>query len=206
MEKITQLYLIRHSKQLQIENKLDENDQINNEKTILSIEGEEKAKQMSEIPELQNIDVLWSSNYVRAISTAKYIAQNNNITINIDVNLGERKLGNLEKLKQLGKDKTNSFTTEQMLDEKLKNEDGENREEVTKRMEKSIKNILENNIGKKIAIVSHGASIKFLLMKWCNLNENNKLEFKLQSIIIDSPSIIKLKFKDSQMIELQQIL
>lgn len=97
MENITQLYLIRHSKQLKIENKLDENDQINNEKIILSIEGEEKAKQMSEIIELQNIDVLWSSNYVRAISTAKYIAKNNDIAINIDVNLGERKLGNLEK-------------------------------------------------------------------------------------------------------------
>ena len=52
MENITQLYLIRHSKQLKIENKLDENDQINNEKIILSIEGEEKAKQMSEIIEL----------------------------------------------------------------------------------------------------------------------------------------------------------
>lgn len=73
-------------------------------------------------------------------------------------------------------------------------------------MEKAIKDILQNNTGKKIVVVSHGASIKFLLMKWCKLDENNKLKFNNQSIIIDSPSIIKLKFKNQEMIELQQIL
>lgn len=33
---------------------------------------------------MKNIDVIWSSNYVRAIATAKYIARENNIEINID--------------------------------------------------------------------------------------------------------------------------
>lgn len=46
----------------------------------------------------------------------------------------------------------------------------------------------------------------YLIRHSKQLQIENKLEFKLQSIIIDSPSIIKLKFKDSQMIELQQIL
>ena len=69
-----------------------EDEQIKNEKIILSIEGERKAKELSEREELKNIDVLYSSNYVRAIATAKYIANKNNLNINIDERLGERKL------------------------------------------------------------------------------------------------------------------
>ena len=44
--------------------------------------------------------------------------------------------GNLKSLEELGKIKQNSFTIEQLLDERLKNIDGENRIEVTNRMEK----------------------------------------------------------------------
>lgn len=69
-----------------------EDEQIKNEKIILSIEGERKAKELNEREELKNIDVLYSSNYVRAIATAKYIANKNNLNINIDERLGERKL------------------------------------------------------------------------------------------------------------------
>ena len=54
--------------------------------------GEILAKKLSELEELKNIDVLYSSNYIRAISTAKYIAEKNSIEINIDERLGERKL------------------------------------------------------------------------------------------------------------------
>ena len=46
-----------------------------NEKNPLSVRGEEKAKIMSEIDELRNVEVLVSSHYVRAMSTAKYIAE-----------------------------------------------------------------------------------------------------------------------------------
>lgn len=90
----TIIYLIRHSEQLKIKGKYlsSENDQIKNEKIILSIEGERKAKELSEKEALKNIDVLYSSDYVRAIATAKYIANKNNIDINIDKRLGERKL------------------------------------------------------------------------------------------------------------------
>ena len=93
MKNLTNIFLIRHSKQLKIKNNVyNENSQIKNEKIILSIEGEEEAKRISELEELKKIDKLYSSNYVRAISTAKYIAKTNNIEINIDERLNERKL------------------------------------------------------------------------------------------------------------------
>lgn len=73
MRELTRIYLIRHSKQLKIKNKIvkNEENQISNEKIILSVEGEKKAQEISKLKELSNIDILWSSNYVRAIATAK---------------------------------------------------------------------------------------------------------------------------------------
>jgi len=114
--------------------------------------------------------------------------------------------GDLKELEKLGKSKNNSFTTEQLLDENLKNKDGESRKEVAKRMEKAFNKILSENINKKIAIVSHGASIKFLLMKWCRLNENNKIEYNNKEIALNSPGVIKLIFKGEVLIQLEQIL
>ena len=56
----TIVYLIRHSEQLKINGikNIVEDDQISNEKIILSVEGEEKAKKLSEREELNNIDVI----------------------------------------------------------------------------------------------------------------------------------------------------
>ena len=114
--------------------------------------------------------------------------------------------GDLKSLEMLGKTKQNSFTTEQLLDGHLKNINGENRVEVTDRMEKAFNRVLSENPGRNIAIVSHGASIKFLLMKWCRLNNNNKLEFKGKIVSINSPGVIELLFEDKNLIELVQIV
>ena len=105
MGNLTQVYLIRHSDQLKIENKIVKNEesQISNEKIILSVEGEKKAQEISKLKELNNIDILWSSNYVRAIATAKYIAEQNHIEINIDESFNERKLRRFKKIRRVGK-------------------------------------------------------------------------------------------------------
>lgn len=89
--KKTILYLIRHSEQYRDFYNFGTT-QLENEKIVLSIEGEQKAKELSNNPELQNIYELWSSSYSRAIGTAKYIAKRNNILINIDERLNERML------------------------------------------------------------------------------------------------------------------
>ena len=96
------IFLIRHSEQLKIKDtkKYDISDQINNEKIILSVNGEILAREISELQVMQNINMVWSSNYVRALETAKYIAEKNNIEINVDSRLNERKLGDLEKLRE----------------------------------------------------------------------------------------------------------
>lgn len=203
----TTIFLIRHSEQLKIKNLLtnSENSQIANEKTILSVEGEKKAEELSNIEELSTLDSVWCSNYVRALSTAKYIALQNNLEIQISPNLNERKLGNLDSLSKLKYKFTHSFTTEQLLDENLKNKDGESRIEVNTRMTNFINTLLHLNNGSKIAVVSHGAAIKFLLMNWCSLNETFELVYKNKVLNIDSPSVIKLEFNKNSLLNLSQI-
>ena len=68
----TIIYLIRHAETFD-ENGIrntNEDAQMVNEKEILSVYGEEQAKELSKNIELQNIDVIWSSNYTRAKATA----------------------------------------------------------------------------------------------------------------------------------------
>lgn len=113
--------------------------------------------------------------------------------------------GDLEALKILGKNKQNSFTTDQLIDKNLKNKDGESRLEVEQRMNDSFNKIISEYKGKKIAIVSHGAAIKFLLMNWCKLNKNKDLEYNNKIINVEYGSIIRLKFKDKKLIELSHL-
>ena len=164
----TIIYLIRHAETLD-ENGVrntNEDSQIINEKEILSVHGEEQSKRLSENVELNNIDVIWSSSYTRAKATAKYIANNNNLPINLDSNLNERKLGNLKELGKFMKDKkTRDPSQEQLLDRKFKTSDGESAEDTRERMTGFFDKILKEFEGKKIAIVSHRRFNKIFLIK-----------------------------------------
>ena len=121
------IFLIRHADQLRVSNNF-ENSQVANEKIILSAKGEKQAQKISQLKELKNIgltasltdvvikwcrarecdtkniDEIFSSSYSRAISTAKYIAEENNIDIIIDKNLNERKLRRSRRIKKIRKE------------------------------------------------------------------------------------------------------
>ena len=97
----TTLYLIRHSKQLKDYGTIltNESHQGQNEKIILSVEGEAEANNLSKNKELEDISEVWSSTYVRAIETAKYIAERNSLKINIDSSLNERRLRKFRRIR-----------------------------------------------------------------------------------------------------------
>ena len=205
----TIVYLIRHADTIDekgIRN-TKETSQMINEKEILSIKGEKDSKRLSKNVELKNIDTIWCSSYVRAKQTAKYIAEENNLQINLDDRLNERKLGNLEEIAIFMKDKkTRDPSQEQLLYPKFKTSDGESAEDTNKRMTEFLKECLNENKDKKIAIVSHGGSIKFLLLNWCKVNENMKLEYKDKELNVTSPSLLKLTFKDEELMNIEQII
>ena len=168
----------------------------------LSVLGEKKAERLSEY--LKNIDVVWSSNYSRAMSTAKYIAYKNVLKVNVDERLGERIHGNLDNVD------IKEFYNNQMLYEDYKLDNGESRIEVTKRMLDSLYEILEENNNKNIFICSHSTSIIFLLMKWCTIDYDNKVLNYNNKFLFDfmnwtAPELFKLTFDNKELINIEHI-
>ena len=206
--KNTIIYLIRHAETIE-ENGIrntNEDSQIINEKEILSVYGEQQSQKLSRNIELKNIDIIWSSSYARAKATAKYIASKNNLPINIDSSLNERKLGNLKELGEFMKDKkTQDPSQEQLLDRKFKTSDGESAEDTRQRMTKFFDKILQEYKWKKIAVVSHGGSIKFFLLNWCKVNADVKLVYKNTVLDITSPCLLKLTFRENELVNIEQI-
>ena len=206
--KDTIIYLIRHAETID-ENGIrntNEDSQMINEKEILSVHGEEQARRLSENIELNSIAIIWSSSYTRAKATAKYIANNNNLPINLDSNLSERKLGNLKELGEFMKDKKKRDPSqEQLLARKFKTSDGESAEDTKQRMTEFFNKILKEYEGKKIVVVSHGGSIKFFLLNWCEVNEDVKLVYNNEVLNITSPCLLKLTFSKNELINLKQI-
>ena len=206
--KDTIIYLIRHAKTIN-ENGVrntDEDLQSMNEKEILSVEGEEDARKLSEKLELRNLDIIWSSYYTRAKETAKYIAYKNNLQYNLDKRLSERKLGNREDLAKFMKNKeTRDPSREQLAFLDFKTRNGESAKDTNERMNEFIEEILENYKGKRIAVVSHGGAIKFYLLSYCNVNERLNIEYKGKELNITSPCLLKLIFKGNKLVELKKI-
>ena len=178
---MTTIYLIRHSKPMKVNNTFNkDNLQLQNEKSSLSIEGEQIAKEKLNKKEFDDIDILFSSSYVRTIQTAKYLANKNNLEINVISDLGERKFG-IDSWNEL----PDKFERKQFLDENYKLNNGENQKEVRDRMYSVIMKVLNEYPNKRIAIVSHGTAISYLLKKWCDVNiVDDKLRYSFKNEII----------------------
>lgn len=197
---ITTVYLIRHSEltpkaNLKIINSKDV-PQVANEKGFLSVSGEKRAEELSKREELQNIDAVYSSNYVRALGTAKYIALENNTIINVDERLNERKVGEIGNLEFL------EFERLQKKDFDFKLSGGESFNQTKKRMIEVMKSILMFETGNRVAIVSHGTALTALLSTWCELGYNYDGDIILsynEKTIIDgnwtAPHVIKVVFE-----------
>ncbi len=162
---MTIVYLMRHSEPMK-HTYLKNSDslQLQNEKKILSINGEEIAKKVSESNEFINIDKVYSSNYIRTISTAKYVAEKNNLDILIDEDFGERKFG-ITSWDELPE----NFERKQFLDEDYKIGNGECQKEVRERMILALNKVLDDNKNKRVLIVTHGTAISYLLKTWCDV-------------------------------------
>ena len=205
---MTTIYLIRHSKPMEVNNTFNSDSlQIQNEKSSLSIEGERLAQEKLNKKEFDNIDVLFSSNFVRTIQTAKYLAAKNNIEINIISDLGERKFG-INSWDELPE----NFERKQFLDENYKLGNGESQKDVRTRMYATIMNIINKYPNKRIAIVSHATAISYLLKTWCNATiVDDKMRYSFNNKIILEGHInycetIKLEFNnENKLINIENI-
>lgn len=203
---ITTIYLMRHSipfKEHKGTTNTKETILIENEKSPLSIAGEKLAEEKSLQEEFKNLDIVYSSNYVRAMATAKYFASANNLKVNIDEVFNERIHG-VDSWSALPQE----FELKQFNDENFKVGYGESQKEVQTRMFNGLTKVLNENKGKRIAIISHSTAIAFLLKKWCEVfydkeyTFNNKVFFNGKWEHLQS---FKLEFKDDELINIEVI-
>ncbi len=173
------------------------------EKRILSIEGEKESAKLKNIPYLEHVQAIYTSNYVMSIGTAKYLAKDLELDINIDSDLGERVLGNL------GDKKIRMVTEMQENDFNYKLNGGESLNEVKKRMLHFINKVIQKDKDKTIAVFTHNVAITSLLSNYCtkgfNLDNRLILNYGEDAIIDgawDGINIIELQFQDDELISI----
>lgn len=168
--KDTIVYFITHSETFSSKNifiiKNSDNIQLPNEKVFLSIEGEKKAHELSKLQELHNIDAVYSSNYESCLQTAKYFTSKDNQIIYIDERFNERIEGNLDSLSHYDFDNIQAKN----FDYKLVG--GESLNEVKKRMATATKQVLMNEAGKRVIVITHNKALIALLSLWCEVGYN----------------------------------
>lgn len=203
---ITTIYLIRHSipfKEHKGITNTNETILIENEKSPLSIAGEKLAEEKSLQEEFKNLDIVYSSNYVRAMATAKYFASANNLKVNIDEVFNERIHG-VDSWSNLPQE----FELKQFEDENFKVGYGESQKEVQTRMFNGLMKVLNENKGKRIAIISHSTAIAFLLKKWCEIYYNKEYKFN-DKVFFNGKweylQTFKLEFKDNEIYSIKVI-
>ena len=188
----TTVYLIRHSirfnnKSINQYNTIQDKT-IRNEKIILSVEGEKRAEILSNEKELQKLDVVYASNCVRTLQTAKYIIEKQGLNVNIDERFDERRVG------KPNDDVVKDWWLQQYLKEDYKTEGGESQKEVRERFAEAMNEVLEANQGKRVAVFSHGYAITFYLK--FTYNDKIVLDDK-----INAPEVFKLVFNENKKLE-----
>ena len=171
----------------------------------LSVEGEELASNISKESELQNIDVVISSNYVRAMATAKYISNANKVNLIVNSAFGEIKFG-VNSWDEL----PSNFGLRQNNDENYKVGDGESQKEVRERVYKALMEVVDKYKDKRIVIVSHGSAILWLLKQWCKVDLVDKyVTFNDKVILEDNVfncTTFKLEFDDKRLVDIEKII
>ena len=203
------IYLIRHSAPfVEIENYDDYknvpwNDY--NRNMILSSEGEENAKKLCEIEEFKYLDSVYSADSFRAIGTAKYVAEINNLKIKLDSRINERNLG-VNTISELPENQT----LESFKNKDYKFGTGESLNEVDKRFNSFINEILESNYN-NIALFIHGIIMMSFLQNNTDFSfdgKNMKLLFNNKEIYKDrmkNPMIFKIEYENDSIVDIEEI-
>lgn len=203
---MTTLYLVRHSEPFKVHRGIEEVNEsllLSNIKSPLSVEGEKLAERVSNNIEFDNLDVVWSSNYVRAMSTAKYFANRNNLKVNISDRLGER-LHGISSWSELPQD----FEIHQFEDENYKLNSGESRKEVAKRLLDFINRLLNEYKDKRILVVGHSTALAYLLSNWCEISYSSDYKFNNKVFFSGKWSYcetFKLEFTDNNLVSITNI-
>lgn len=207
---MTTIYLIRHSVRMKRDDIETYNTTqpriIKEEKIILSSVGEKRAEILSNEKELQNIDVVYTSNCVRTLQTAKYLMEKQNLKAHIDERLDERRVG------KINDKEVPDWFIRQYKEFDYKTEGGESLREVQHRFEEVINEIIEKYNNKRIAVFAHGYAITSFLLKYCKLNyvSEERLEIEYNNKILynrrlNAPEVFKLTIENKEVKNIELI-
>ena len=194
------IYFMRHSEVQKGINHEFNNDslQVVNEKSILSINGERLASEVAKLEEFNDIQLVVSSSYVRAMSTAKYFVNGNNFSV-IDY-FNERKHG-VDSWNELAE----GFEEKQFNDFNFKVKNGECLNEVRERMLDGLHLLLNLCDFEKILVVSHATCITAMLSTWCDIKYGEYIKFN-DKVIMDfnwkNLDCFKLEFDDNELVDI----
>ena len=202
---MTIIYLTRHTKPDKTKYKKSSNELEQNKTIELSEEGKIKAQEFFKQQEFKNIEKVYTSDYTRSQETGKLL----NKPLIIDKRLGERISGIPDSSLT-----PNEYFYKQIKDKNYKFKNGESRSEIETRMYESLIDIINDNQNKQTLIITHGTSMTFLLMKYCNIEiidinkkirqikYNNKIIFENK---FDYLETFKLTFDEYELINIENI-
>ena len=175
------------------------------EKRILSIDGEILSQKLAYDDILSRVGVIYSSPFVMAIGTAKYLAKQLEKDIIIDSLIGERKIG------ALGDKKISMLLEMQENDFNYKLPGGESLNDVNMRMKNFIKKVLNECPEKEVAVFTHNVAITSYLSNYCEkgFNVDNRLILNYHDDAIidgawDGITIIKLVFNNNELVDIKR--
>lgn len=144
------------------------------EKTMLSKKGDLKALKLLNLKDLEDVELIYSSSYVSALMTSKYIAEEKKLTVLVDERLNERVVGDL------GSNEYRFLKGMQEHDFHYKLKDGESIQEVYKRMTSCFKMLLEKKEN-TILVFTHNIALMSLCLNWCPKDYNAEERLVLAS-------------------------
>lgn len=133
--------------------------------SALTKNGHAQARKAAERLKDEPIDILYSSDLSRAYQTAGYIAQAKNLDVHIIEGLKEINGGDWEDVpwSELPNRWPEAYEHWESKPHLLQMPNGESMIEFQKRVVKEVMNIVSQNLGKNICVVTHGTVIKVLL-------------------------------------------
>ena len=176
---LTKIFLIRHGEtEWNRVGKLQGSSDIR-----LSPEGLHQAQLLAEHTPFHAVDAVYSSDLVRAVMTAKILADKFNLPIIKERGLRETSFGDWEgrSLKELAKENPNGFENFFTRPDKVQPPNGETFLQSQARIMNALDEIIADNENKNIIIVTHGAAIRLILCaalyipirKMWAVNQNN---------------------------------
>jgi phosphoserine phosphatase len=171
---MTRLYLTRHGQtEWNLEGRLQ-----GSMDSSLTQKGIEQALQLGKWLKGTNIDVVYSSSSQRALHTAKLITEGRNINISETDELKEMNLGYWEGLMfdEIHENYGRDFNCFWNSPHTFKNFPGETYEEFKTRVIGVVEEIIAENKGKDVLIVTHAIVLKFILSHFDNRAMDNLID------------------------------